>query len=747
MAFSSDEDEDLKLAIRLSLQQSPSLSPTVNAIPGSPIGDESTRRLDTESISQPFADNNQEGICTSHASNDEGRYPIEITHSASSPCQVLSADNISFTLANLKEQYQSCQLCTVLWDGITVALGTELRDIMTDVDIWHRGTEGVDPLVISVRYRMQWKVSLQFYRVQGMVYAFIVVTTSTCNLSHLCIGSILPWPEIGSCPEVGSSGISENTIKQAKLWIETCTSRRKGHSHCRPYNAGASRLPKRVIRVGSHDGDAVHLHISKGNEAAQYVALSHCWGGKTPIMTTTNNYTDHIDNIPLPLPKTFMDAVSVTRKLGVEYLWIDSLCIIQDSVEDWSEQAPQMASIYGNAYCTISADAAENTSDGFVEGSRRAGHIPHVIEFTYQGQEFAVHVRARRHHLPQQPLHDFATVTFQPQGEAGCLVLNDTLTTAPYSTLFSRAWVFQERMLSRRTLHFGHSETGWECRSLVDCECSPYRLSHGYIDTRQLSIKSMMEVYPWSSILQHYTKLRITVPGDRLVAVAGLAKERYRVSGVPYYAGLWADKMIGEMLWQVADRPSAEGPAVRLTIAPTWSWASISAEVSWGIGSALHDNLDHQECCLDWRVLSLKLTPEYQDPFGATIQAILTIRGLLVKVVIGDPQVEEDAYRPSNDYPFRLTYSIGIEKEQNMPGELQQNLRSKVYWDIGFDESLSYTLLVTSHPRGHMQGIVLNAATEEDTYTRCGMFEIRCWDKDPWLAWIEHLETRIFHFI
>ncbi|KAF2628431.1 HET-domain-containing protein, partial [Macroventuria anomochaeta] len=185
----------------------------------------------------------------------------------------------------------------------------------------------------------------------------------------------------------------------------------------------------------------------------RYVALSHCWGGKTSIITTTDNYQRHTSGILIPLPQTFMDAVRVVRALGVQYLWINSLCIIQNSSKDWNEQAAQMASIYGNAYCIISAGAAENSLSGFVEGSRRFGHTLQVVRFTHHGQEGTSLIRACGKHYSQYT--------------------------------FSRAWVFQERMLSSRTLHFGHPGTRWECRSFVDCEYSPHKSSYGPTDPLQ----------------------------------------------------------------------------------------------------------------------------------------------------------------------------------------------------------------------------------------------------------------------
>ncbi|KAH7349040.1 heterokaryon incompatibility protein-domain-containing protein, partial [Pyrenochaeta sp. MPI-SDFR-AT-0127] len=250
-------------------------------------------------------------------------------------CRHPSDQKQSISLASLEEQLHLCQTCTLLWNGVTAVLGSSFRDVMTDVDISERAAGEDGPLIIHVRHHQVFSRTIQFYRSKD---------------------SSVPWPEIGIGSDVGTSGLSGSTIQRAKQWIEACTSCQNPHSGCKPYGDNARPLPKRVIDVGVCDQDPLSLHVSQDIETGRYVALSHCWGSKAnPTLTTTENYEGYIKEIPLPLSKTFMDAIHVVRALGVRYLWIDSVCIIQDSPKDWSEQAPQMATIYGNAYCTISA--------------------------------------------------------------------------------------------------------------------------------------------------------------------------------------------------------------------------------------------------------------------------------------------------------------------------------------------------------------------------------------------------------
>jgi hypothetical protein len=453
-------------------------------------------------------------------------------------------------------------------------------------------------------------------------------------------------------------------------------------------------------------------------------------------MTTTDNYEGHIRDISLLLPKTFMDAVLVVRALGVQYLWIDSLCIIQNSSEDWNEQAPLMAAIYGNAYCTLSADAAENTTNGFVEGSRRFRNIPQSIEFKHLGQEGEILVRERERPYPHQPLHDFDTLELSQGLGQDRFRVENAMTYAPYSTLSSRAWVFQERMLSPRTLHFGHAETGWECHSLVDCECSPYNSTDGSFNSNQFSLKAMLDTWPWRNVVQHFSQLGITFPKVRLVALSGLARAHYEVTGDLYVAGLWASKMRDSLLWTVQKEPGKKPPE-RLDIAPTWSWASISARIVYWQINARHDYPDHKTCCLGWRVLSVSFN-EPPGLFGPTIQARITIEGLLVEGIIKDPRVTDD----------RQNYHIEVLKEEYLSVEHRQSVRSAVYWDTIYDEQPTYTLFVTSHPDDHMQGIILAADVDKSCYKRLGMFDISPYGRglvDPWIAWKDNTVLQEFH--
>jgi len=150
-------------------------------------------------------------------------------------------------------------------------------------------------------------------------------------------------------------------IIKITAWIQSCN---LNHPHCRISNLPL--LPTRVLDVGcSNSYDNIKLVLNQG-QSAQYVALSYCWGGEEGMVrTTTSSITAWTQAIPWDrLPKTFQDAITITRELEIRYLWIDALCIVQDDIQDWETESANMANIYSNSYLTIAATAAPDSFTG-----------------------------------------------------------------------------------------------------------------------------------------------------------------------------------------------------------------------------------------------------------------------------------------------------------------------------------------------------------------------------------------------
>jgi hypothetical protein len=118
---------------------------------------------------------------------------------------------------------------------------------------------------------------------------------------------------------------------------------------------------------------SIRLHPNTTKEVAPYAALSYVWGGPQAFCTLQSNVASHSSQISLStLPQTIQDAVFCAHKLGLKYLWVDSLCIIQDSTDDWEREIANMAQIYKNAFVTISAAKAKGCHEGFLKTEGRA---------------------------------------------------------------------------------------------------------------------------------------------------------------------------------------------------------------------------------------------------------------------------------------------------------------------------------------------------------------------------------------
>ncbi|KAF8854624.1 HET-domain-containing protein [Acephala macrosclerotiorum] len=233
----------------------------------------------------------------------------------------------------------------------------------------------------------------------------------------------------------------------------------------------------------------------------KYATLSHCWGvDRVEVKLTKNSLAAFHDRIVLEsLSKTFRDAVHITQKLGIEYLWIDSLCIIQDDPEDWRKESTAMSEVYGNSYINIAASSARNGSEGcFYDNNERIERLQVKAKSWIDEQEC------------------FQTLEVVPN-----MMIQNSIT---WSALASRGWALQERLLSPRTLHFTAAQLFWECNSELKCESFPLDIpasetvSHGYITKGHLSDH-------WNEILYKYTSCKITQRRDVLVAMSGIIRK------------------------------------------------------------------------------------------------------------------------------------------------------------------------------------------------------------------------------
>jgi Heterokaryon incompatibility protein (HET) len=267
------------------------------------------------------------------------------------------------------------------------------------------------------------------------------------------------WWGICTGREPSGDTASEKSFRFLSQALDTCL---EGHVLCG--NGEPKQLPTRVIDVRPdrlQSVDYVKLCTTSTTDQGMYTCLSHCWGGAPAFVTTTQNIMMHQQAIDISsLPKTCQDAVDITRRLGLKYLWIDMICIIQDDHDDWVRESMKMAEFYSNAYVTIAATKSANHGGGCYSKLR---------------QEYSAHHVGTISTKANQPLHVYARRQLPHHSDNDHLLGIKGLTQTKEVPLLTRAWAFQERLLSPRVIHFANDEISWECRELSDCECKSIR--------------------------------------------------------------------------------------------------------------------------------------------------------------------------------------------------------------------------------------------------------------------------------
>ncbi|KAI1207497.1 heterokaryon incompatibility protein-domain-containing protein [Annulohypoxylon truncatum] len=410
-----------------------------------------------------------------------------------------------------------------------------------------------------------------------------------------------------------------------------------GHQHCCQPVGADSFVPTRLINVdpNSLNGDVALDDCAP--TGSRYVALSYCWGRKTqPCQTTSLTLPYHKKRIPWStLPKTIRDAIDFTRKLGIGYLWVDCLCIVQGDKEDWERESGRMFDVYRSSYVTLAAVWGKDSNSGLFSSSE--GFKPILLaNLCLNNQSWPLYMR--RYHEP---------------------ISSQYLSRTGKYPLFTRAWAYQERLIPPRVLYFTAGELAFECFCHSACECGlqysdlaghPRRIlfeatqtptksigpraqsneiafrnqwlreTHAGIDGDQVTWSSRLtdSQKAWWGMVYRYSCLDLTNVSDKLPAIGAIARQFQTVRpGERYLAGLWSGSLHRDLLWYTRGVDCQ-----RLETAPTWSWASISGFVDPNLGPT-------DEVILSVEVLDATCCYVDDNPFGVFKSGFLTLRGRL----------------------------------------------------------------------------------------------------------------------
>ncbi len=486
------------------------------------------------------------------------------------------------------------------------------------------------------------------------------------------------------------------SLDLARKWIHDCFN---NHPSCQKPAPGF--MPTRVLDISSPNQVVfIRDHVTP----APYAVLSYCWGGSQRITLTTSRVWSGDRAIPeKTLPATLLDAVLVSREMGLRYLWIDSLCIVQDDVDDMATEIGRMGHIYENSYVAIMASRAGAAEEGFLQP-----RYPFGVSSSSPG---------------------FRLPYIGKDGSTGFVTAIDEEESIAYmNPLRSRGWAYQELFLSQRILDFGQMGTTWICQdeqNHTDGFSSPLTsiwsrsafkklLSLGPEKASHLSKASGYEHVSdprriWSAMVQQYMKATLTFPHDILPAIAGLAE---RVRGAfrdEYVAGTWKGVLWACLVWYNEDGRHWKRRAGYF--APSWSWASIpNGKIGYiSTNSSFADE--------EFEVLEFQAEPVSEAaPYGAVKCGHVAVRGRGFTA-------SYKTQHPSHTLDADIIHLDDLENTIVDPGVFSIFPDTMLEEPLDQGSMLWFLCVSWDYKRNKMSGLCLRQL-EDGKYCRVGLFSI-----------------------
>jgi hypothetical protein len=534
------------------------------------------------------------------------------------------------------------------------------------------------------------------------------------------------------------------TLGLVQRWIRICEEQ---HQSCkRPQVKDYPNWrPTRLLYVGEND---TQLRLVRGDALSddlKYVTLSHCWGKLDKrLVLTKATVDDWSERLPLLGEwKTFSNAVDMTRQLGLSYIWIDSLCIIQDSVSDWQRECPQMCNVYKRSYCNIAATSASDDTEGCFFARDMEIDLPLRINF---GPAMDA-VEPTSHTISADVANECLADAYDIQNEQMWFEDVDV------SILNSRGWVLQERMMASRVLNFTNTQIYWECNELQASESYPYGyllqeyakfsvkwLSPFHLDTVATKDRHKHAFEIWGRAVQAYTigseysvfgfVQNLTQPSDKLVAFSAIARELHPFLDCRYVAGHWERDLVRQLAWTGkgwSERPNAYR-------APSWSWASVDTSIRDFIGLYSEKKGRGRTWNALVDIVDVKVELETDDPMGQVRSGSLRLRGMLLPVHVSEVSTARYGYKYDsiiriNNCPTTLLFGRDDERTTFVTH------RQLFCLPISMTFSKSYTTVTD------FKSIMLEQVKSQSSYRRVGYLGSDPLEEDP--KWNDFTEDPI----
>ena len=338
---------------------------------------------------------------------------------------------------------------------------------------------------------------------------------------------------------VEDSTSSNTTLTTAYEWFYSCHFMHLSCSKLAKFSSNI--LPTRLIDIG-HKSDAHWiLRILREDNVpsvSSYITLSYRWGPTPKLLLLSSNMDRLRRGISTgALPQTFRDLDTVARRFGIRYIWIDALCIVQDSTKDWEAEAATMRHVYANSACNIVAAASRDPEEGMFRLRNAENIRPRIVQSSLFVKRPTPHYIFEKGYWDQQirgPLHN-------------------------------RGWVFQERFLAPRVLYFGKHQVLWECLCEHKCEGFPQGIPGHWSDKsvdplldlllkKSIERRTQMDVWVfnlWNDLVKQYSRCELTKASDKMFAMAGIAKLFRDITGDEYVAGWWKSRLLESLDWRV----------------------------------------------------------------------------------------------------------------------------------------------------------------------------------------------------